>query len=124
MSGPVVFGIGDEILWAGGAASLSNGKVALLSASAPTKDEAHASALLSAAGPPIGGSGALLLRGVHGEDHICLEAAPAHHTGSIIWVGGNGRAGDIVVLPASATTRDGNQAVIHINGTTGDILFQ
>ncbi len=107
---------GEEIIWAGG--PLNTGKLVLLPGAAPKpKDEAHATVILR-------GDGSLRLRGLQGEDHIYLEARPSAHTGSILWIGGNGRAGDVVLLPASATSRDSKQATIHLNGATGDITLQ
>src|SRR6266542_3809372 len=113
----------EQILLAGG--PLSNGRVALLP-DASTKKEyvSQENVLLSSGGPPLTGAGSLLLRGLDRADHIALEAEPRGHTASIIWVGGNGRAGDIVILPASATGRDASQAAIRINGTAGDITLQ
>lgn len=110
-------GLGEEeILWAGG--PLRTGKVVLLPASAPkAQDQSRARAILS-------GLGTLQLRGRDGKDHIYMEAQPPQHTASILWIGGNGRPGDIVILAKGATSRDANQAVIHLNGTTGDIVLQ
>jgi hypothetical protein len=106
----------EEIIWAGGPLKL--GKLVLLPATAvKEQDESHATVILSAVG-------SLLLRGLSGEEHIVMEARPHDHSGSILWIGGNGRAGDIVVLPASATSRDASQAAIQLNGSTGDIILQ
>jgi hypothetical protein len=97
----------------------------LLPASSSSKEDLNqATVVLNSGGPPLAGAGSLLLRGLNHADHIALEAEPHGHTVSVIWVGGNGRAGDIVILPASATSRDMKQAVIHINGKAGDITLQ
>ncbi len=110
---------GEQVLWAGG--ELANGKLALIPAAGSAKnDQGQATAILAAAGSGDKAVGWLVLRGLDRKDHVCLEAAPTEHQhASILWLGGNGRAGDVVLLDSKATNRDAKAAAILLSASSG-----
>jgi hypothetical protein len=68
----------------------------------------------------LGGNGVdgeLFLRNRDGVDRIYIDAGHAD-----MWIGGNGRNGDIVMFPESATDiRDPDQATIRLTGGEGNL---
>jgi len=70
-----------------------------------------------------GSTGDVVLRGVNvpgqGSPRIRLLASDGN-----IWLGGNGKDGDLVLFPAEADNSTLSQGTIHLDGSTGDIVHR
>lgn len=62
--------------------------------------------------------GDLVLRASDGSDRIRLDAG-----GGNAWLGGHGQDGDVVLFPATGDNASLDQATIHLNGGSGDIIL-
>ncbi|MFD0364085.1 hypothetical protein ACFQZZ_21785 [Nocardia sp. GCM10030253] len=110
-----------QLLDSAGKATLSLGAGGFLPGIFVSTD--NNSALLNNQGLFLNGSRdlpALVRLQVNGKKTIELDGS-----GGNIWLGGNGKDGDLVIFPSAATdTHNLDQASIHLQGQEGDILLK